>query len=563
MGLSKRIFESDIDVLGFLRAETVTITNGAVVGKVWKCTNIDGSGEWADADAVSSPLTTKGDVFVYSTTNTRLGVGTDGQILSSDSAEVTGLKWIDAPTGGGASLTKSVNQTTHGFTVGNAIRHNGTIWVKAQADSLANSGTVGIVETVTDVDNFDYAFGGFLAGAYTNGVSYFLSPTTAGLIITEPSYSLGQIREFIGTGTPDGLLIELDLGDEITSVDTILTTKGDLVTYDTAAQRLGVGTDGQILSADSVEATGLKWVDNNAIQGTTSDGRICYGDAAAGSIQFKNDLHYNGTILFCGLQNSAQGGFQANGGVNFGGSVRIQTGSSSVAVETGYLIDATLTGGETILRFGGNDTNEFLRYTSDTGYLRFSQYGVGARTTGTAAYGLSVTADGTIIETAAGGGASALSELTDVTSATQTAGFVLASSGGAYEGRALIAGDIPNLNGSYVDLTTAQSIGGVKTFSATPVFSSGIRVNAQLAIDMNGEAAIQWATAQSLMLIQNGGSTNIELTSSATNFIKPLFAPNHGTASQDEVVNVCYGTSATPPTASTTTEGALYVQYTA
>jgi len=40
-------------------------------------------------------------------------------------------------------------------------------------------------------------------------------------------------------------------------------------------------------------------------------------------------------------------------------------------------------------------------------------------------------------------------------------------------------------------------------------------------------------------------------------------AADHGTAATDQVVNVCYGTSATPPTASTTTEGALYVQYTA
>jgi len=38
---------------------------------------------------------------------------------------------------------------------------------------------------------------------------------------------------------------------------------------------------------------------------------------------------------------------------------------------------------------------------------------------------------------------------------------------------------------------------------------------------------------------------------------------NHGTAATDQVVNVCYGTSATPPTASTTTEGTIYVQYTA
>jgi hypothetical protein len=38
-----------------------------------------------------------------------------------------------------------------------------------------------------------------------------------------------------------------------------LTTKGDLLTYDTAAARLGVGTDGQVLTADSGEATGLSW----------------------------------------------------------------------------------------------------------------------------------------------------------------------------------------------------------------------------------------------------------------------------------------------------------------
>jgi len=40
-------------------------------------------------------------------------------------------------------------------------------------------------------------------------------------------------------------------------------------------------------------------------------------------------------------------------------------------------------------------------------------------------------------------------------------------------------------------------------------------------------------------------------------------AADHGTATTDQIINVCYGTSATPPTASTTTEGALYIQYTA
>lgn len=41
----------------------------------------------------SSPLTTKGDVYTYSTADARLPVGTDGQVLTADSAQATGLKW--------------------------------------------------------------------------------------------------------------------------------------------------------------------------------------------------------------------------------------------------------------------------------------------------------------------------------------------------------------------------------------------------------------------------------------------------------------------------------------
>ncbi len=46
----------------------------------------------------------------------------------------------------------------------------------------------------------------------------------------------------------------------VAPVTSPLTTKGDLYTFDTVNQRLPVGTNGQILEADSVEATGLKWV---------------------------------------------------------------------------------------------------------------------------------------------------------------------------------------------------------------------------------------------------------------------------------------------------------------
>jgi len=43
-----------------------------------------------------SPLTTKGDLLSYDTANNRLPVGTDGQVLTADSAEALGVKWAAA-----------------------------------------------------------------------------------------------------------------------------------------------------------------------------------------------------------------------------------------------------------------------------------------------------------------------------------------------------------------------------------------------------------------------------------------------------------------------------------
>jgi hypothetical protein len=59
----------------------------------------------------NSPLTAKGDLFGYSTTQARLAVGANGTVLTADSAEATGLKWA-TPAGGGKVLQVVEGRTT-------------------------------------------------------------------------------------------------------------------------------------------------------------------------------------------------------------------------------------------------------------------------------------------------------------------------------------------------------------------------------------------------------------------------------------------------------------------
>ena len=85
---------------------------------------------YADAAAsgggISSPLTTKGDIWVYTSTNARLGVGTNTHVLTADSSATSGLAWA-APTTGTIAGSITNDQVAFGASTANSIEGNANL----------------------------------------------------------------------------------------------------------------------------------------------------------------------------------------------------------------------------------------------------------------------------------------------------------------------------------------------------------------------------------------------------------------------------------------------------
>jgi len=165
--------------------DATNTTNRLGVGTNGQVLKSDGTDvSWADEDGLADPMTTRGDIIYRNSSNTttRLPVGTAGQVLTSDGTDTS---WSDPV---GTSATKDVNQTGHGFAVGDVIKSNGTNneYEKAQADSGANAQSVGIVTTVDDANNFTYTPSGpiITLSGLTAGDVYYLDDTTAGDVTT-------------------------------------------------------------------------------------------------------------------------------------------------------------------------------------------------------------------------------------------------------------------------------------------------------------------------------------------------------------------------------------------
>jgi hypothetical protein len=84
-----------------------------------------------------------------------------------------------------ASVKKTINQVSHGFSRGQWVRVSApNVYALAQANSVANSDVVGLVDAVVDANNFQLVSKGYVTGyaGFTGGTTYYLSNGTAGAI---------------------------------------------------------------------------------------------------------------------------------------------------------------------------------------------------------------------------------------------------------------------------------------------------------------------------------------------------------------------------------------------
>ena len=324
-GLAGKANSSHTHAASDITSGTLSVTRGGTGGGTASAarTSLGAQAQDNALDEISALSMAKGDIFVHDgTAVAKLGPGSNGQVLTSDSAESTGLKWATASGGGGgvSDLDDLSDVVISSPVSGQVLRHNGTVFVNDELaiadvadlqDELDDKSDVGHTHAASDITSgtLGLARGGTGANlSATGGAGQVLKQTSSGANVSVAALSTSDLPTGIsaanigsgsvsnaefgyldgvtsaiqtqldgklsgtvpissgGTGATSAGAARTNLGAQAQSsaLDAIAglsMAKGDILVHNgTQLTKMSPGTNGQLLSADSAQSTGLGWV---------------------------------------------------------------------------------------------------------------------------------------------------------------------------------------------------------------------------------------------------------------------------------------------------------------
>lgn len=374
-------FDQDVVIDGNLTVNgTTTTVNSATLDVTDQNITVNNGGN--DATGEGAGLTvdrtgTSGSLVYEDALTSKWKAGALGSesemIVASGSQTMTGNKTFTGKVNanGEINLAETIDATSTGA--------NATIPTTSPSVRLT-------LNTLTSISNVDDTFAGKLV-VLTND-------TTNTIVINNDSGGTAAKRIITGTGANlslennKTLILSYDsnisrwsiVGGTGTSFASPLTTKGDLFTYDTGDARLPVGTDGQMLVADSAESTGLKWVNKDSDKGfirftvaadfsttsatfvtptdasyaTFTNGGLCIAHGTTNTLGFRvasltagtYEITFSGTMLLQSGAGAAEANYIITDGTLFGNLFRMDAPTGS-AISTAPMMSGLFTYGST------------------------------------------------------------------------------------------------------------------------------------------------------------------------------------------------------------------------